>query len=312
MQRLLCAVLLSLLVTAPAAAQKGSKKAAPAPPPPMLLPSKETVDSYMHHMLGYDPSVKWSIVSIAESEVPGLALVVMRVGEGESRLTQLYVSADQKHAIMGEALPFGADPFADNRERLNRDAHGPSIGEANAPVTIVEFSDLQCPHCKAAQPTIDRLIAEMPTVRLVFEHYPLEALHPWAFKAATYAQCIAGRKPRAFWTFIRSVYDNQLDITDANADARLKELANASGVKGDDAAACTLTAAPKAEVRAAMELGRAMGVNGTPMLFINGRKIAGVTQLPYERLKQLVEFEVSEAQKTAPAAPAANQPEQKE
>ena len=307
MQRLFCAVLALLLMSSPALAQKGSRKAV-ATPPPLLLPSKGTVDSYMHHMLGYDPNVKWSIVSITESEVPGMALVVMRVGEGEGRMTQLYVSSDQKHAIMGEALPFGADPFADNRERLKRDAHGPAIGDANAPVTIVEFSDLECPHCKAAQPTIDRLLSEMPAVRLVFEHFPLEAFHPWAFKAATYAQCVSERKPRGFWTFIRSVYDNQLDITEANVDAKLKEFANASGLKSDDVAACALTAAPKAEVRAAMELGKAMGVTGTPMLFVNGRKIAGVTQLPYEMLKRLVEFEVSEAQK----APAATESEPKE
>jgi protein-disulfide isomerase len=300
MQRLLCAVLLSLLLAPAASAQKGSKKASPAPPP-VLLPSKDTVDAYMHHMLGYDPNVKWTILSIAESEVPGMALVVLRVGEGEGRMTQLYVSTDEKHAIMGEALPFGADPFADNRERLKRDAHGPAIGDSNAPVTIVEFSDLQCPHCKVAQPTIDRLLAEVPAARLVYEHFPLEALHPWAFKAATYSQCVAGRKPRAFWTFLRSVYDNQLDITEANADAKLKEYANASGLKGDEVAACALTAAPKAEVRAAMELGKAMGVTGTPMLFVNGRKIAGLGQLPYEMLKRLVEFEISEAQKAPPA-----------
>src|SRR5512135_1715531 len=104
MRRRLCVVLVLLTLTATALAQKGAKKAAASTPPPMLLPSKDTVNSYMHHMLGYDPSVKWSIVSIAESEVPGMALVVLRVGEGEGRLTQLYVSSDQKHAIMGEAL----------------------------------------------------------------------------------------------------------------------------------------------------------------------------------------------------------------
>ena len=307
MQRLVYALLALFLLVSPAAAQRGSKKAATSPPP-ILLPSKETVDSYMHHMLGYDPNVKWSIVSISESEVPGLALVVLRVGEGDGRITQLYVSADQKHAIMGEAIPFGADPFADDRERLNRDARGPSLGEANAPVTIVEFSDLECPHCKAAQPTIDRLLADVPAARLVFEAFPLETLHPWAFKAATYAQCVADRKPRAFWTFIRSVYDNQLDINPTNADAKLQELATASGAKGEEVAACALTEPPKAQVRAAMELGKVMRITGTPTLFLNGRRISSLGQVPYETLKRLVEFEAAEAQKT----PAASQTEPKE
>lgn len=302
MRRPLCAVLMLLLMAGSVFAQKGSPKTG-ANLPPILLPSKETVDSYMHHMLGYDPNVKWSIVSISEAEVPGMALVVMRVGEGEGRITQLFVAADGKHAVMGEALPFGVDPFADNRERLKRDARGPAIGDPSAPVTIVEFSDLQCPHCKAAQPTIDRVLADVPSARLVFEHFPMERLHPWAFKAATYAQCVSERKPRAFWTFIRSVYDNQLDITEANVDTKLKDYATASGLKGEDIAQCAGTEAPKAEVRAAMELGKAMGVTGTPMLFVNGRRIAGLGQLPYETFKRLVEFEAEEAQKSA-AAPA--------
>lgn len=298
MRRSVCALLMLLLMACSAIAQKGPQKA--ASPPPVLLPSKETVDGFMHHMLGYDPNVKWSILGIKESEVPGMALVVMRVGEGEGRMTQLFVSADGRHAIMGEALPFGADPFADVRERLQREAKGPAIGDANAPVTIVEFGDLQCPACKAVQPKIDQLLSEVPSARLVFQHYPLEKLHPWAFKAATYAQCVSERKPRAFWTFIRAIYDNQLDITEANVDAKLKEFANASGLKGEEVAGCALTEGPKAQVRAAMELGKSLGITGTPMLFVNGRKIAGLAQLPYETFKRLVEFEAQETRK-APA-----------
>jgi len=295
MRRALCAVLMLVLSATSTLAQKGFTKDGPVTP--VLLPSSDTVDAYMHHMLGYDPNVKWSIVSISESEVPGMALVVMRVGEGEGRLTQLYVSADQKHAIMGEALPFGADPFAEARKRLNAEAQGPSIGAPDAPVTIVEFSDLECPHCRAAQPVIDRLLADVPSARLVFEHFPLEAFHPWAFKAATYAQCVAARKPRAFWSFIRSIYENQLDINQSNADAKLPELASAQGLKGEEISGCAATNAPKAEVGAAMRLGKSMGVTGTPTVFVNGRKIAGVTQLPYDTLKRLVEFEAAEAQK---------------
>ena len=85
-----------------------------------------------------------------------------------------------------------------------------------------------------------------------------------------------------------------------------------AGVKGDDVATCAMTAAPQAEVHAAMALGKAMGVSGTPMLFVNGRKIAGLGQLPYEVLKRLVEFEVSEAKKAPPAPAAESESEPKE
>ena len=67
--------------------------------------------------------------------------------------------------------------------------NGPSRGPADAPVTLVEFSDLQCPHCKEAQPTIDKLMAEEKNARLVFQNFPLPA-HDWAAKAAYYGDCI--------------------------------------------------------------------------------------------------------------------------
>ncbi len=304
MRRFYSVALLLLLLPAAALAQKsGKKEPSPRVPPPVLLPTEETVNAYMHRMFGYDPGVKWKILSIGESEVPEMALVMLRVGEGEGRLTQLYVSQDGHHAIVGEALPFGADPFADDRARLARDAKGPSIGDAKAPVTIVEFSDLECPHCKAAQPVIDRLVADEPGVRLVFQHFPLENLHPWAFKAATFAQCVAQRKPRTFWIFIRSVFDGQLDITEANAGDKLKELVKAAGLDGDTIAGCAGSDATKADVWASTELGKQLGVTGTPTVFINGRKIQSLGQLPYETLKKLVEFEVAESRKnTTPPA----------
>ena len=309
MRRLHYVALFVLLLTAAALAQKGGKKEpTPRVPPPVLLPTKDTVNAYMHRMFGYDPSVKWTILSIADSEVPDMALVILRVGEGEGRLTQLFISQDGRHAIVGEALPFGADPFAYDRARLAREAKGPSIGDARAPVTIVEFSDLQCPHCKASQAVIDRLIADVPSARLVFQHFPLEAFHPWAFKAASFAQCVAQRKPRSFWTFIRSVYDNQLDITEANAGDKFKEMVKASGLDPDAVARCTDSDVTKAEIRASMELGKAMGITGTPTLFVNGRKIQSLGQIPYESLKKLVEFEAAESQKNA--APPASEPEQ--
>ena len=301
MPRILVLLTLLSLLDIPLLAQK-NKGASPTPPP-VLLPTKETVDEYMHHMIGYDPNAKWQIVSITESDVPGMALVVLRVNEGEGRLTQLYVSADGKHGILGEAVPFGADPFKETREVLARQAKGPAIGNANAPVTIVEFSDLQCPHCKAAQPMIDRLVADIPNSRLIFEEFPIEALHPWAFKAAGFAECVASRKPRAFWTFTRSVYDNQLDINEQNATDKLKEYATAAGVDAEETANCAASEPTKEKVQASLALGKQVGVTGTPTVFINGRRVSGVTQVPYETLKRLVEFESSEAQKSAAAKP---------
>ena len=91
--------------------------------------------------------------SIKPSKAEGLAEVIVQISgpQGQGGQT-FFVSADGKHAVFGDIVPFGKHPFAETRLELEKKAKGPSRGAATAPVTIVEFSDLQCPHCKEAAP----------------------------------------------------------------------------------------------------------------------------------------------------------------
>jgi protein-disulfide isomerase len=203
--------------------------------------------------------------------------------------TKFYITADGQHAVIGEIIPFGADPFDAARKELQKGSNGPARGPADAPVTIVEFSDLQCPHCKQAQPTIDKLMAEEKNARLVFQNFPLPS-HDWAAKAAAYADCISRSSTDAFWKFMQSVYDAQTDITAANADEKLTGLADKSDAKGADIAACAAKPETTGRVQHSIALGTSVDVTGTPTLFINGRKISNVNGIPYDLLKNLVEF----------------------
>ena len=119
------------------------------------------MNAFMKQMFGYDPSVSWKIAAIRPSQAEGLTevLVVLSNAQGQQN-NRLYVTEDGKHAVVGDIIPFGAHPFAAAQEALSKGMNGPSRGPADAPVTVVEFSDLQCPHCKEAQPTIDKLMAE--------------------------------------------------------------------------------------------------------------------------------------------------------
>jgi protein-disulfide isomerase len=155
-------------------------------------------------------------------------------------------------------------------------------------VTIVEFSDLQCPHCKEANPTVERLVNEDPDVRFVFQNFPLP-IHNWAQKAAAYADCIGRASNDAVWKFIDAVYEAQNDITADNADQKLTDLADKAGVKGSDIAACAAQPETEARVEASVNLGKSLDVNSTPTIFINGRP-AGVEGNKYDVLKQLVDF----------------------
>ncbi len=274
----------------PSAPPSKPKVSATAPSADAKLPSEETVNSFMHEMFGYDPAVSWKVGDIRPSIASGLTEVdIVIVTPQGSQPNRFYVTEDGKHAIAGDIFPFGVHPFAAGAEKLKESVTGPAQGPANAPVTVVEFSDLQCPHCKAVQPNLERLLSEDKSVRLVFQNYPLPS-HDWAEKGAEYADCIAQSSPDAFWKFIKGVFDSQSDITASNADEKFGALADQSGVKGSDIAVCADKAETAGRVQRSVSLGRSLNVTATPTAFINGRKVDNLGGLPYETLKKMVDF----------------------
>jgi protein-disulfide isomerase len=261
------------------------------------LPSEATVDSFLQQTFGYDPQLSWKISSIKPSSAAGLAEVdvVLASSQGQ-QMSRLYITSDGQHAVIGELIPFGARPFDPVKQTLEKGITGPSRGPKNAPVTIVEFGDLQCPACKAAQPAIEALVTAEPNARFVFQNFPLE-MHNWAAKGAYYADCVAQASNDAFWKFVASTYAQQSDITAENADQKLTAIADASGVKGADIATCAVTPVAKAHVDGSIALGKSVNVTGTPTLFVNGRSIGSVANVPTDTLKNLVDFAAKDSTK---------------
>jgi protein-disulfide isomerase len=293
MRNLLTIVFLLIVCSFSVAQQRTPSKPKSATQPlthaPSNLPSEDVVNGFLQQTFGYDPQLTWKIVSIKPSEAEGLAEVNVLLSGPQGQGTQkFFVSADGKHAVVGDIIPFGKRPFEQSRLQLEKKVTGPSRGPANAPVTVVEFSDLQCPHCKEANPTVERLATEDPDVRFVFQNFPLPS-HNWAQKAAAYADCVGRASNDAFWKFIDGVYEAQNDITADNADQKLNEMADKTGVKGPDIAACAATPETQSRVEESVKLGQSLDVNSTPTIFINGRPV-GVSGNNYDVLKQLVDF----------------------
>src|SRR5579862_2160404 len=294
----ICIVLLAgAVVTAqtnPAkSAAKPAEKAAAAGS--VNLPSETTVDSFLHQQFGYEKDLTWKITSIKPSIIPGLAEVtVVLAGQQGQQLTRFYVSPDGQHALVGEVIPFGARPFDPVKKTLEKGVSGPARGPKGAPVTIVEFGDLQCPACKAAQPTIEALVAAEPTARFVFQNFPLE-MHNWAAKGANYADCVGRASNDAFWKFVAKTYETQAEITAENVDEKLTAIADGAGVKGSEIAACAAKPDTKARVDASIELGKSVEVSGTPTVYINGRKVGSFDARMTEVYKSLAEFAAQEA-----------------
>ena len=145
----------------------------------------------------------------------------------------------------------------------------PSMGPANAPVTIVEFSDFQCPYCKLSLPTIKEILAKYPgKVKVVYRDYP-GPNHPHAQQAAEAAQC-AGDQGK-FWEYHDSLFDRQAPGTGWN----FIELAKEIGLNQDAFATCLNTGRYREEVAKDLHDGFKLGVTSTPTFFINGRPLVG-------------------------------------
>jgi len=265
------------------------------------LPSESTVNSFLQDYFGNQQGVTWKIMGIKPAKAPALAdVAVMMSGPQGQQVIEFYVTPDEKHALVGELIPFGSHPFAETRQQLKQKADGPSKGPANSPVTIVEFSDLQCPHCKNAEPIVEKLLADEPNVHFIWENFPLPS-HNWAFKAASYADCIGRENKDAFWKFTKGVFDAQEQITEQNADEKLTAISTASGVNGAQTTACAAKPETAERVANSIALGKDVDVTGTPTLFINGRKIGNVTAAPYEYLKSIVDYDVKQAGSAKPS-----------
>jgi protein-disulfide isomerase len=281
--------------TGPAKAETAKPSHAAAGSSNTALPTTDEVDAYMKRSFGYDPAVQWQIFAVRESGVPGIAEIVVSVNRGDPY--HLYFSAAAQTAFVGQVLPFGPNPFAATRAKL-QGAFGPSRGGENPPIQIVEFSDLQCPHCKAAQPIVEKLAADFPQVRFTFQQFPLPAsLHPWAMKAAQYADCAGQMNKDAFWKYVDAIFENQGGIALATADDKLKELATANGLDPQKISACAASPETDARIKKSQALGTTLEVNETPTVFINGRRVPGIANIPYDNLKQLVQFEIDHAGK---------------
>ncbi len=161
----------------------------------------------------------------------------------------------------------------------------PFKGNADAPVTIIEFSDFQCPYCSKAADTVAQILAKYPNdVKFVFQHFPL-GFHPWAKPAAIATECAAAQDDSAFWSLHDSYFKEQKTLNPTNVLAKSKEYLAGSSIdmaKWSDCAENKESAeykAASAAVDAAMAAGKKHGVSGTPGFFVNGTFLNGAQPL---------------------------------
>src|SRR5467141_3541536 len=200
-----------------------------------------------------------------------LLATYLKQQKGRDQLSKVVDDLKQKHGVQITL----AQP---NLPRVEVAATGPSRGPENAPVTIVEFSDFQCPYCGREVPVVERVMKEYDgKVRLVFRHFPLE-FHPFAQKADQ-----GGEK---FWKLHDRMFTNQQKL----AVDDLKGYAKEAGLDSGRFDKCLDSGEKRTLVETDTKAGQEAGVNGTPAFFVNGVFINGA--VPYEQFKDAVDREL--------------------
>jgi protein-disulfide isomerase len=172
------------------------------------------------------------------------------------------------------------------RREVEIETTDPSLGRSSAPVTLIEFSDFQCPFCQRVAPTLKKLRETYgDKVRIVWKDFPLTQIHPQAFKAGEAAHC-AGDQGK-YWEYHDRLFANQQNLQPDDLKKHAAEL-------GLDAAAfnaCLDTSKYGERVRDGVAQGQRLGVNSTPTIYVNGRMLSGAQ--PYETFVSVIDEELS-------------------
>lgn len=258
-------------------------------------PIQKKVEAYLRNLYAFGSDTAVNVAPPKDIGVGGLLEMDIEVKAGENTQTgKVYVTQDGKYMFRGEVADLSKDPLAETRANLQiKDS--PSTGDPKAPVTLVEFSDFECPVCRGLHDALRGLLPNYPQVRVVFKDFPLEQIHPWARTAALAGRCAYQQDNKGFWKLYDLIYDNQEIISAENAWSKMVDYASQVGLNQDTFKACMASPEAAAAVAASHENGVQLEVGSTPTMFINGRRLVGVDP---RLIEQYIKYELDD-RKTA-------------
>ena len=263
----LLGLLAAIMAGAPLAAAQGQTTPA----------TREKVTNFIRERFNIPATVKITMTDLRETAYPDFYVTTVTVDDGKVKRTQpLFVSRNMRYMVEGSIFNLSGDPRADIIRLISLPDQA-TQGPANAPVTLVEYSDLECPVCARMQEELENEIVPKygDKLRVVFKEFPLVAIHDWALPASIAAQCIYQIDPSRYVDFRTTVYKNQTAVTAENARDELLHFAAEVGVDNLKLAACMDAKASLPRVEANIEEANALGVDQTPTMFINGTAVVG-------------------------------------
>jgi len=217
------------------------------------------------------------------------------IGGGRQQVP-LFVSTDGKYMILGtpglgtDILDSTIDPHKEAMDIISLD-NVPTKGTEGAQVTVVEYSDFQCPFCQKGKEMLPEILKEYDgKVSISYKQYPLPN-HNWAMKASIASLCAYEQGNDKFWAFHDKVFDNQKKIKLESADETFNGYAKEIGLNTTKFDKCVASDEMAARVKAEMAEAQAIGVNSTPTFVVNGMKVPGANP---EGVKSAIDLKLSE------------------
>jgi protein-disulfide isomerase len=266
----------------------------------------QRVEGYFRKAANLPADVTLKLTDIKPASEPGLLTATLEAARG-SRKQQvpLVLTRDGRFMMQGKLVDLTVDPFKLAMEKISlKDV--PMRGNPNAKVTIVEFSDFECPFCGRAYHTVEDEVMKNygDKVRLVYKNFPLSNIHPWADSGAMAAACAREQSPEAFWKMYNFLFSNQANIKPDNVKEKVVGEAKTAGLDVAKFTTCFDNKAALPLIKAEQKEAEALGVRSTPTFFINGHKLEGA--LPYSQFKTVIDEELGGAPQAGAAKPAAS------
>jgi len=218
-------------------------------------------------------TTKLTLEAFQKSIYSGFLRATISAVEGKNtQVGEVYITTDRRAGVLGMVLPFSESYI----ERMIVTRDQPSVGPANAPVTIVEYADLQCATCARFHEFLERELLPrfQGKIRLIFKELPLPR-HDWSFAAAVGNECVFQVEPSAFLRFRTLLFAAQGEITVANVRERMLAFGQGLGIAPGSLARCVDSRASSGRVEADRKEAEALRVNKTPTCFVNGRIVIG-------------------------------------
>jgi protein-disulfide isomerase len=252
--------------------------------------------------------VKVTIGTITpSSEMPGYDSVPIKLdGDGKQKDYTFLLSKDRTTLFRLTKFDLNKDPYAEVMNKIDTKGR-PVRGAKDGKVVVVSFDDFECPYCAAMHHTLfPEILKEYgDRVTFIYKDDPLVEIHPWALHAAVDANCLAAQNDDAYWDFADYIHANKQEVDkEKSGPTRLDAVDKIAALQGQkhNIDTAKLQACMKAQnedsVRASMKLADELGVNGTPALFINGRKIDGA--VPIDEVRATLDAALRDAGLPAP------------